>query len=288
MVRNTFLKYYDLFINELKEDSNLANSTKQRYIECLVMFKQYVLINSIDITKINSVENAKNLIDTIKNKQGKSYSHSTKQIISKAVSKFFQFLKLKNKIKTNVFKVVNIKIPNHQKLLKMDTKLLNPDELRMILSYTKKHHYYLYQAILMLYCFGLRISELGKINKECFEKKGDLIKLKVKNSKGKGIRYTYCIFKEYNKEIWEILQSFNFTKVNINSIKTQIQHLKKKLNIKSNLQSHTFRCQFGVEAIRRGISINVLKSLYNHSNIQTTMIYLKLSNLDVERQLQSL
>ena len=125
---------------------------------------------------------------------------------------------------------------------------------------------------------GLRISDVLKLKPATF--KND--KLEVIEKKTGKLQY-----RSINKNLREIIYEYAMDN-NINSndfiIKIKVRAIQKQLDIISkylklnNISSHSFRKLFGVTIYNQtNGNIELLKELFNHSNISTTQRYIKVS-----------
>lgn len=130
---------------------------------------------------------------------------------------------------------------------------------------------------------GLRISDVMKLKPITF--KND--KLEVVEKKTGKLQY-----RTVNKNLKELIYEYaleNNIKSNDYLIKVTIRAIQKQLNIivnylgLSNISSHSFRKLFGVTVYNQtNGNIELLKELFNHSNIATTQRYIKVSQKAID------
>lgn len=136
---------------------------------------------------------------------------------------------------------------------------------------------------------GLRISDVLKLKPVTF--KND--KLEVIEKKTGKLQY-----RTINKNLKEIIYEYameNSIKSNDYLIKVKVRAIQKQLNIianylgLNNVSSHSFRKLFGVTVYNKtNGNIELLKELFNHSNISTTQRYIKVSQKAIDEVSESI
>jgi integrase/recombinase XerC len=146
---------------------------------------------------------------------------------------------------------------------------------------------------------GLRIGEVESLNLEDIEisdRKG-LVRIR----QGKGLKYREV---PLNKDLRKALQSYINIRPNIDTPALFISQWKDRLSSNSiwklvkkygeasgleNLTPHSLRHSFGTRLVRdKGNDIVAVAQLMGHSNIQTTSIYTKASQQDLEDAVEKL
>jgi site-specific recombinase XerD len=140
------------------------------------------------------------------------------------------------------------------------------------------------KAILyLLFYSGLRVGELCNLNKEDFNLKECSIKIQKRKSKNPIVIY-------YPKGLNDILElhfnnnplekeAFNLT---TGSVKYYCKVLSK--NLERKIHPHLFRHSFAVMFLKNGGDLSTLKELLGHRNINSTLVYSKMSKGDLEKQ----
>jgi site-specific recombinase XerD len=140
------------------------------------------------------------------------------------------------------------------------------------------------KAILyLLFYSGLRVGELCNLNKEDFNLKECSIKIQKRKAKNPIVIY-------YPKELNDILElHFNNNPLenkafNIEpySVGYYCRVLSKNLNRK--IHPHLFRHSFAVMFLKKGGDLSTLKELLGHRNINSTLVYSKMSKDDIEKE----
>lgn len=130
---------------------------------------------------------------------------------------------------------------------------------------------------------GLRISDVMKLKPvtfkndklEIIEKKTGKLQYRTINKNLKELIYEYAMENNIKSNDYLI-------KVSIRAIQKQLDIIVKHLGL-SNISSHSFRKLFGVTVYNRtNGNIELLKELFNHSNIATTQRYIKVSQKEID------
>ena len=150
--------------------------------------------------------------------------------------------------------------------------------------------------ILVLYCTGLRVSELIHLTFDQINFKEGYIRCFTKGSKEKII---YCgdllqvIFGSYLNQIRpQILKyrSSNYVFINKigepltrNYVYNFIKEYAKRANIHKNVSPHTLRHTFATHLLENGADMRSIQEMLGHQDIATTQIYTHLSNQEVKK-----
>ncbi|MEG1312637.1 MAG: tyrosine-type recombinase/integrase [Romboutsia sp.] len=130
---------------------------------------------------------------------------------------------------------------------------------------------------------GLRISDVLKLKPftfkndklEVIEKKTGKLQYRTINKKLKEIIYEYAIENNIKNNDYLIT-------VKVRAIQKQLSIITDYLGL-SNVSSHSFRKLFGVTVYNNtNGNIELLKELFNHSNISTTQRYIKVSQKEID------
>lgn len=306
-------KYYSkLFIQDIsnyltnnKREIESKQKTNKTYQNALNILVEYLTKYKIDITKIDGYD-VKKLFNNIQatgyNRNGKHkiYSKSTMNIIKIVANKFFEWLKAEKVISrklNNPFtvKLQSIKQNYNNTITHIHNKILDNSEIKRICDYITgdnnriRDKQKLYNAVLIMLCFGLRVSELEKLDISDFTiTDNNNIKLQVKPSKKGKARDTYFIGSDkQKKEILNYIDNQCNYNYNQKTIKKQIERISKALNI-SALSPHSFRHTYATIGINNGISLYTMSVLLGHNDTKTTQIYAKMLNKGIENELNGL
>ena len=124
--------------------------------------------------------------------------------------------------------------------------------------------------ILVLYHTGMRLSEA--LNLKAEDITDNYIHLyKTKSGKARSI--------PIHDAISEVLIRFiNKPKLTVYGYENQFRRLRKQLNLPVNARLHDLRHTFATNLCEKGVSVDVVSKLLGHSNIQTTLIYARVSD----------
>ena len=130
---------------------------------------------------------------------------------------------------------------------------------------------------------GLRISDVLKLKPSTFkndkleviEKKTGKLQYRTINRNLKELIYEYALENNIKSNDYLI-------QVKVRAIQKQLAIIANYLNL-TNISSHSFRKLFGVTVYNKtNGNIELLKELFNHSNIATTQRYIKVSQKQID------
>ena len=130
---------------------------------------------------------------------------------------------------------------------------------------------------------GLRISDVLKLKPSTFknekleviEKKTGKLQYRTINRNLKELNYEYALENNIKSNDYLI-------QVKVRAIQKQLAIIANYLNL-TNISSHSFRKLFGVTVYNKtNGNIELLKELFNHSNISTTQRYIKVSQKQID------
>lgn len=170
-------------------------------------------------------------------------------------------------------------------------QILSREELaRLFNNCTNKKHRAMFR---LLYSSGLRRNELLYLKIE------DIItsdgKLRIRINKGKGGKDRYTVLselvlselREYFKAYRPVTYLFNGRepgqRMSPAGLRHAITEAAKKAGITRNVNLHVLRHCFASHALEEGMNIKTLQYLMGHSSVHTTMIYLHVSEVPLEK-----
>jgi len=174
-------------------------------------------------------------------------------------------------------------LPNSKREIKLPKVLSKEDIEKMIFSTKNLNHRILIQ---IGYAAGLRISEIINLKWSDIDFNRDIIHLK--QAKGKKDRIVML-----SKKVKENLLNFGTEKKGIvfksnrgkkysqRTIQKILENVSKKAGINQKVTPHMLRHSFATHLLENGTDIRYIKDLLGHSNIETTLIYTKVSNKDI-------
>lgn len=130
---------------------------------------------------------------------------------------------------------------------------------------------------------GLRIADVMKLKPitfkndklEVIEKKTGKLQYRTINKNLKELIYEYAMENNIKSNDYII-------KVTVRAVQKQLDIITKYLGL-TNISSHSFRKLFGVTVYNQtNGNIELLKELFNHSNISTTQRYIKVSQKEID------
>jgi len=173
-------------------------------------------------------------------------------------------------------------LPKREKKL---PKVLSKEDILTMINKTKNIKHRL--LIKLLYSSGLRVSEAIKIKKQDFDFKRNLIR--IEQGKGKKDRYT-LLAKNLRNDLLRFFCKHNIKDylfcgrkdhLTIKSAQKIVDNAAKKARINRKVTPHMLRHSFATHLLENGVDIRYIQHLLGHSNLQTTQIYTKVSNLDI-------
>ena len=139
--------------------------------------------------------------------------------------------------------------------------------------------------LLLAFCSGLRVSEIASLKVENLNSKNHQIL--IQNGKRKRDRYTilpnisikflrlYC--KTNNIKSGYVFPGTNSSFMNEKSIINYFSVVKEEYHLNENITFHSLRHSFATYFLMNGGSLLTLQSMLGHTNLNTTTIYLHLS-----------
>lgn len=182
---------------------------------------------------------------------------------------------------------------------------LDYDEFKRLVDCLTKDHQYLWAFYCMLsFCLGLRSSDVRKLTWHDVLNKRSVVVTEQKTQKTKAIpvgeNTMKHIEKMYKMEHYPKLDSYIFSSEKSEGKPISIQYInriakkwkkKYKLNI-GNFSTHTFRKTFGryvyEKRNRSNEALLELNRIFRHSNLQTTMIYIGITDDNIYKVFNSI
>lgn len=181
-----------------------------------------------------------------------------------------------------------ISLPSIERPKKLPV-ILSPSELRRLIGIPKllKHRV----LLAMLYGCGLRCAELCNIQLAdlCFERK----QLHVRKGKGRKDRYVPLSdmlvrgLRRYLTAEHPVIWLFNAKNaegekkaLTPRGVQWVVREARKKSGIQKEVTTHSLRHTYATHLLEMGLDILSLKDLLGHVDIQTTMVYLHVAQLD--------
>jgi site-specific recombinase XerD len=144
----------------------------------------------------------------------------------------------------------------------------------------------------LMYSSGLRRCELTRLTPEDIDTKDGKCRVRVLNGKGRKDRYTVL-----SKKVLEELREYYTTcrpkgylfngrrrgePMSNEGLRHALEAAVNKAGIKNDVNMHILRHCFASHCIEHGMNIKTLQYLMGHSSVQTTMVYLHISEVPLE------
>ena len=271
MKKNTI----DAFLQYLMIQKGLSAKTIQSYSTELTSFKNYMDSIGVAIEKANLTQ----IQDFFTQLEGKETTYNHYVTVLKS---YYKFLLKKQKL---AFHIEDLEFKKRKKTFPV---VLKVNEIQQLLQVCKNTNYEKRNQtmILVLYCTGLRVSELIHLTFDQINFKEGYIRCFTKGSKEKII---YCgdllqvIFGSYLNQIRpQILKyrSSNYVFINKigepltrNYVYNFIKEYAKRANIHKNVSPHTLRHTFATHLLENGADKRSIQEMLAHQDIATTQIY---------------
>lgn len=275
----------DLFIEYIRNERNYSDYTEENYLMDLNDYSDYLKKHRINYLNINYKEITVYIAYL---KEIKKLNPSSINRHLSAIRSFYNYLCLRNYIKSNPFSLVKgpkkeLKLPNYMKYSEFELMINSCDD--SLLGIRNR-------AILeILLATGARIGEL--INVDINDINFSNMEIKVL---GKGNKERICYFNSHCKEALlnyinnsrnELLNGKSSTRLFINHIGAPlttrgVRDILDKIILKSSVNSkitpHTFRHTFATMLLNEGCDIKSVQELLGHVNLSTTSIYTHVTN----------
>jgi integrase/recombinase XerD len=144
----------------------------------------------------------------------------------------------------------------------------------------------------LAYSSGLRRGELIRLTPEDIDTKDGKCRVRILNGKGRKDRYTVLSpkvleeLREYYKSCRPKKYLFNGRfkgePMSTEGLRHALNAAVKKSGIRKEVNMHVLRHCFATHSIEHGMNIKALQYLMGHSSVQTTMIYLHISEAPLE------
>lgn len=280
------MKYIEEFIRYLKAVKKGSNYTLTNYKNDLLELYDFYQ----DVTKIDEMI-VKEYLEYLYQKKLSRNSISRKL---SAIRSFYNYLLKENIIKTNYFK----EISNPKKNQSLPKYIKNNDLEKMFASFdtTKPLEQRNSLILEMLYATGIRVGELVNIKLTDINTYNNSIKILGKGSKERIVYYgLFCenALELYlqdgrkkllnNKESNYLFINKNKTKLSERYVREIINNLVKKCQINYHISPHTLRHTFATDMLNAGADLISVKELLGHSSLNTTSIYIYLTNEQIKK-----
>ena len=248
-------------------DEELSKNTRESYMFSIKSFAE----NFDNVTKANIIS-WKEILLTDK-------SPKTVNLRLSAIGKYCKYQKLN----------IDIKRVKVQKILSVEDVITVGEYERLLDGLVRENKIRFAIIVLLMAKTGARISEIVRLKKRDLRK--DHIDMKTK---GKFRRIYFPDSLKIQLENWTadmqeesyLCQTHSGNPITRNSVYEFLQSCSKKYNIpKSHLHPHAFRHMFAIEFLKRNNNISLLADILGHSGVNTTMIYLRMSQQEQKAEI---
>ena len=286
-------------IRNLTENSRLSTEiTNKDYLKLFIESKQIEgctirTIKYYESTVLNFLEKITDSVRNIPTETIRSYLATYQQInncskvtidnIRRNLSSFFSWLEEEDYIlKSPMRRIHKIKTKKQVK------EIINDEEIEILRDHchTKRD----LAIIDILYSTGMRVGELVKLNisdinfeeRECVVLgKGDKERKVYFDAKAKLHLLDYLNSRTDDNEALFVSLDRPFNRLKISGIEIRLRELGRKLNI-NKVHPHKFRRTMATRAIDRGMPIEQVQKILGHSQIDTTMEYAIVSQINIK------
>lgn len=278
-------KYLDDFKMYLEVEKNFSMHTVRAYASDILTF--LIWLKGKEISELSHADIKQYIVFM----QKFNYSKTTTSRKIASLRTFFNYL-YREKI-TDLNPVKGIHSPKKTKSL---PKFLTEEETEKILSGIKcdTPPRYRNKVILeLLYCSGMRISELSGLNFADLNIENNEIRVFGKGSKERIVLISERVKKylqTYIKSVRPLINTDGPKELNTNdslplfinktgfrlqpqSIRVAIKETVEMLNIPKNVTPHVFRHSFATKLLNHGADLRVVQELLGHASISNTQIY---------------
>ncbi len=271
----------DKYVAYIKEEKGLSKNTVDAYIRDLMQFKNYLEDNSGS----NLLESNKTVIITYLSflqKNGKAVSTISRNIAS--LRCLYQYLLNSNVISEDP--TFNLKSPKSERKL---PNVLSEDEINLLISHTNidtEKGTRDKAMIQLIYCAGLRVTELIDISIEDFDEDIGILKLRDDNSRVLTLnKLAISSIKDYLARYRKDATGGDPLFVNLQGSKLSRQGVwkifkqyNKKMDIDKDITPHVLRHSFALNMLNKGVSLIKIQNMMGHSDISTLQSYLMISD----------
>lgn len=170
-------------------------------------------------------------------------------------------------------------------------QILSRDELTLLFNacLNNKHRV----MFRLLYSSGLRRGELLRLKPEDLETKDSKCRIRINQGKGKKDRYTVLskkvvnelrvYYQSYKPKTYLFNGRFKGNPMSNEGLRHALKDAVKRSCIKKEINLHILRHCFATHALEEGVNLKTLQYLLGHSSIKTTMVYLHVSDIPLEK-----
>lgn len=280
------MKNIDQFYSYLENEKRYSINTVKSYKRDLTDFFCYLKKEGTEV--VNEL--------MIKNYLAYLYSNKkSKKTVARRISSIKSYYKyLNRKFNFNCDFLKAIKTPKKDKLL---PNLIYKEELEKILTYspTGKFQHRNKAIINLLYCSGIRVSELSNITMSSIDLENRYLVVT-----GKGNKTRICPFSNNCKNLIEnyinvernyiakenchnlFVNKFG-NKITTRAIEMIINDISIKLFGSKKIHPHLFRHTYATNLLNNGADLRTVQELLGHTSLMTTQVYTHLAKEEISK-----
>jgi len=274
-----FYEYLSEYVDYFSLERGLSQNTEQAYRRDIIFFIEFLEKNSID----NFEKVTRFVINSyIREMRTSGYVPTTIKRKISSLRGWFNWMVANELVDHDP--TLSIESPKLDKRL---PKVLSINEMNNIFAY---EHSFTNKAILeLLYCAGLRVSELVSLDTNNINLESGFLRCFGKGSKERVVPIGQEAIKNisrYLKERELILKRNKITSnalfLNQNAQRINRQHVYKTISnlgkiLNKHITPHTMRHSFATHMLENGADLRVVQELLGHSDVSTTQLYTHLS-----------
>lgn len=280
------------FVEYIEVERGRSQKTAENYhhyLQRLVEFSDDIQVEKIDD---NLIRKWRLWLNRYQDVHGDNLSKSTQSYHLIALRSFLKYCSKRN---LEVMAADRIELPKTQR---KEVTFLTPQELERLLTQpdTSKEQGLRDRAILeLLFCSGLRVSELTKLNRDHVNLKTQEFMVRGKGQKDRPIFISddaslwleaYLKMRKDNLQPMFIRYSGSknvtndgqYLRLTPRSVQRMIKSYALKAGITKKVSPHTLRHSFATDLLMNGADLRSVQELLGHSNIATTQIYTHVTN----------
>ena len=274
-----FYEYLSEYVDYFSLERGLSQNTEQAYRRDIIFFIEFLEKNSID----NFEKVTRFVINSyIREMRTSGYVPTTIKRKISSLRGWFNWMVANELVDHDP--TLSIESPKLDKRL---PKVLSINEMNNIFAY---EHSFTNKAILeLLYCAGLRVSELVSLDTNNINLESGFLRCFGKGSKERVVPIGQEAIKNISKYLKErelILKRNKITSnalfLNQNAQRINRQHVYKTISnlgkiLNKHITPHTMRHSFATHMLENGADLRVVQELLGHSDVSTTQLYTHLS-----------
>lgn len=248
-------------------DEELSENTRESYVFAVKDFAE----KFDDISKQNVIAWKQELME--------SKSPQTVNLRLSAIEKYCEYKNVE----------INVKRIKIQKSVSTENVITAEEYQRLLDGFIENDEIHRAIIIVLLAKTGARISEVLRLKKKDLQK--DHIDMKTKG-KVRRIYFPESLkaqIKDWIADMKDddyLCRNYHGKRITSRGVSGFLADSAEKYNIpKSHLHPHAFRHMFAIEFLKRNSNISLLADVLGHSGVNTTMIYLRMSQQDQKAEI---